>query len=63
VNELISRFQIKTPSPVTLAKNLSRTNIQKEVLARELPRHPRALIAAQPTRGTDIGATEYVRGQ
>ena len=33
------------------------------MLARELSRHPRAIIAAQPTRGLDIGATEYVRGQ
>jgi simple sugar transport system ATP-binding protein len=33
------------------------------VLARELSRHPRAIIAAQPTRGLDIGATEYVREQ
>jgi simple sugar transport system ATP-binding protein len=33
------------------------------VLARELARHPRAIVAAQPTRGLDIGATEYVRGQ
>jgi simple sugar transport system ATP-binding protein len=32
------------------------------VLARELARQPRAIVAAQPTRGLDIGATEYVRG-
>jgi simple sugar transport system ATP-binding protein len=62
-DRLISSFQVKTPSRDTLAKNLSGGNIQKVVLARELSRHPRAIVAAQPTRGLDIGATEYVRGQ
>ena len=62
-DDLIDRFQVKTPSRQTLAKYLSGGNIQKVVLARELSRHPRAIIAAQPTRGLDIGATEYVRGQ
>ncbi len=61
--KLIRLFQIKTPSRDTLAKNLSGGNIQKIVLARELARRPRVLIAAQPTRGLDIGATEYVHAQ
>ena len=61
--KLISRFKVKTPSQATLAKNLSGGNIQKLVLAREISRNPRVIIAAQPTRGLDIGATEYVRGQ
>lgn len=60
---LISQFQVKTPSQETLAKNLSGGNIQKVVIARELSRKPRVIIAAQPTRGLDIGATEYVRQQ
>ena len=59
--ELIAKFQVKTPSQETLAKNLSGGNIQKIVIARELSRQPRVIIAAQPTRGLDIGATEYVR--
>ena len=46
-----------------LVKSLSGGNIQKLVLARELYRQPRVLIAAQPTRGLDIGATEYVHQQ
>ncbi len=58
--ELIQRFQVKTPSRDTRAKNLSGGNIQKVVLARELSRKPRVLVAAQPSRGLDIGATEYV---
>jgi len=62
-DRLIARFQVKTPSQETLAKNLSGGNIQKVVLAREISRDPRAIIAAQPTRGLDIGATEYVREQ
>jgi simple sugar transport system ATP-binding protein len=46
-----------------MAKSLSGGNIQKVVLAREISRQPRAIVAAQPTRGLDIGATEYVREQ
>ena len=60
---LIRAFRIKTPSQKTLARNLSGGNIQKIVLARELAREPRVIVAAQPTRGLDIGATEYVREQ
>jgi simple sugar transport system ATP-binding protein len=62
-DQLIKKFQVKTPSRDTLAKNLSGGNIQKVVLAREISRSPRVIIAAQPTRGLDIGATEYVREQ
>jgi len=62
-DSLIERFQVKTPSRDTPAKSLSGGNIQKVVLARELSRQPRTIVAAQPTRGLDIGATEYVRGQ
>ncbi|HET92080.1 MAG TPA: ATP-binding cassette domain-containing protein [Chloroflexi bacterium] len=62
-DELIRRFQVKTPSRETPAKSLSGGNIQKVVLAREISRQPRVLIAAQPVRGLDIGATEYVHAQ
>jgi simple sugar transport system ATP-binding protein len=61
--DLISRFNIKTPSKETPVKNLSGGNIQKLVLAREQTRRPHVLIAAQPTRGVDIGATEYIHTQ
>ena len=61
--ELIKAFNVKTPSRETPAKNLSGGNIQKIILARELSREPRVLIAAQPTRGVDIGATEYIHAQ
>ena len=62
-DQLIMRFRVKTPSRDTLAKNLSGGNIQKVVLAREISRSPRVIVAAQPSRGLDIGATEYVRQQ
>jgi len=57
---LIQSFNVKTPSQETPIKNLSGGNIQKLILARELARKPGVVIAAQPTRGLDISATEYV---
>ncbi|HEY3310425.1 MAG TPA: ABC transporter ATP-binding protein [Anaerolineales bacterium] len=58
--EVIKAFSVKTPGIDTPIKNLSGGNIQKLILARELSRRPKVLIAAQPTRGVDIGATEYI---
>jgi simple sugar transport system ATP-binding protein len=58
--QLISDYEVKTPSQETPVKNLSGGNIQKLILARELSRTPKVLVAAQPTRGVDIGATEYI---
>lgn len=60
---LISDFDIRTPSRYTSLKSLSGGNIQKLILARELSRNPSVLVAAQPTRGLDISATEYVHHQ
>jgi simple sugar transport system ATP-binding protein len=62
-DKLIQYFKVKTPSRDTQARHLSGGNIQKVVLARELSRQPRVLVAAQPTRGLDIGATEYVHNR
>jgi simple sugar transport system ATP-binding protein len=59
-NELIKEFAVKTPHLDTPVKNLSGGNIQKLIMARELARKPKVLIAAQPTRGVDIGSTEYI---
>ncbi len=58
--DLVSQFTVKTPGLDTPIKNLSGGNIQKAIMARELSRQPKVLIAAQPTRGVDIGATEYI---
>ena len=59
-SELVNEFSVKTPRLDTPIKNLSGGNIQKLIMARELSREPKILIAAQPTRGVDIGATEYI---
>ena len=56
----VDDFAVKTPNLKTMIKNLSGGNVQKLILARELSRKPRVLIAAQPTRGVDIGASEYI---
>jgi len=60
VDRLIDEFEIKTPSRSTPLRNLSGGNIQKLILARELAKRPSVLVAAQPTRGVDIGSTEYI---
>jgi ABC-type uncharacterized transport system ATPase subunit len=57
---IIKEFQIKA-SPGDQLRKLSGGNMQKVVLARALSRKPKVLIASQPTRGLDVGATEYVR--
>jgi simple sugar transport system ATP-binding protein len=58
---LIREFDVKTAGAGQRAARLSGGNLQKLVLAREVDRDPRVLIAAQPTRGLDVGAAEYVR--
>src|SRR5579875_2171044 len=58
--QLIREFDIRGGGPLTLAGALSGGNQQKVVVARELSRNPAILIAAQPTRGLDVGAIEYV---
>lgn len=57
---LIDGFNVKTPTQKAAIKTLSGGNIQKLILARELSQRPRVLIAAQPTRGVDVGATLYI---
>lgn len=59
-NELISDFSIKA-KPEDPIRTLSGGNMQKAVLARVLSRHPELIIVSQPTRGLDVGATEYIR--
>lgn len=53
-------FSIKTDGKDAGAKSLSGGNLQKIILARELAGRPALVIACQPTRGLDVGATEYV---
>ena len=59
---LIDQFQIKA-RPTDRTRTLSGGNMQKLLLARVLSRQPEVVIAPQPTRGLDVGATEYVRRQ
>jgi len=59
--DLIERFDIRTPRQDTPVKNLSGGNVQKLILARELSRKPLLVLASQPTRGVDVGASEYIR--
>ncbi len=59
---LIEKFQIKA-KPTDRIRTLSGGNMQKVLLARVLARQPEVVIAPQPTRGLDVGATEYVRQQ
>ena len=56
-------YCIRTPSRYTFLKSLSSGDIQELILARELSRNPSVLGAAQPARGLDISATEYVHRQ
>ncbi len=57
---LIKEFDVRGGGPRTRASALSGGNQQKVILAREIDRNPRVLIAAQPTRGLDVGAIEFV---
>jgi ABC-type uncharacterized transport system ATPase subunit len=59
--KLIADFDIDTPGPKTLVRLLSGGNQQKVLLARELHVVPNLLVAVHPTRGLDVGATEFVR--
>jgi simple sugar transport system ATP-binding protein len=58
--QLIGEYTIKA-SPTDRTRTLSGGNMQKVILARALARKPQVVIASQPTRGLDVGATEYVR--
>jgi len=58
--DAIARFDIRPPRPEVTARTLSGGNQQKIVVARELDRAPKVLLAAQPTRGVDIGAMAHI---
>ncbi len=61
--KLIDDFSIRTQSEETSVRHLSGGTQQRVVLARELSREPKLIIASQPTRGLDVGATEFVRNK
>ena len=62
-SDLIEKFDVRTPSSTTLAKKLSGGNQQKVVVARELSRDLKLFVAAQPTRGVDVGSIEFIHEQ
>jgi simple sugar transport system ATP-binding protein len=57
---LAVQFDVRTPSVFLKAGNLSGGNQQKLIVARELSRDTKLVIAAQPTRGLDVGSIEYI---
>ena len=61
--ELVSAYDIRTPSVATSAGSLSGGNQQKLVVAREFDRPIDLLVASQPTRGVDVGSIEYIHTQ
>ena len=61
---LIEKFDVRSgQGPITLARSMSGGNQQKAIIAREIDRDPKLLIAVQPTRGMDVGAIEYAHKQ
>lgn len=61
--KLVKEFDVRCPGIQTAAGSLSGGNIQKVILAREIERKPRFLIAVYPTRGLDLGAVEFIHQQ
>jgi general nucleoside transport system ATP-binding protein len=58
--QLIKEYDVRTPDEYTKARALSGGNQQKAIIGREVDRNPDLLIAAQPTRGLDVGAIEFI---
>jgi simple sugar transport system ATP-binding protein len=61
--KLVEQFDVRTPGPLVPTGNLSGGNQQKVIVARELSRPVKLLIANQPTRGLDVGSIEYIHSQ
>jgi ABC-type uncharacterized transport system ATPase subunit len=61
--ERVEAFDVRTPSIFAPTSNLSGGNQQKVIVARELSRPIKLLIASQPTRGLDVGSIEYIHGR
>lgn len=59
----VEQFDIRTPGIHTPVRSMSGGNQQKVIIAREIAREPKLLVAAQPTRGLDVGAIEFVHKQ
>src|SRR5690606_17703666 len=60
---LVGQYDVRTPDVITPISALSGGNQQKAIVAREFSRNNRLLIAAQPTRGLDVGSIEFIHSQ
>ena len=62
--KLIEQYDVRSgQGPITTARSMSGGNQQKAIIAREIDKDPKLLIAVQPTRGLDVGAIEYIHTQ
>ena len=62
--KLIEQFDVRSgQGPITTARSMSGGNQQKAIIAREISKDPKLLVAVQPTRGLDVGAIEYIHKQ
>jgi len=61
--QLIKDYDVRTPGPMTPVGSLSGGNQQKVIVARELSRPVKLVVASQPTRGLDVGSIEYIHKQ
>ncbi len=61
--KLVEQFDVRTPTIETSVGSLSGGNQQKVIVAREFSRDIKFLVAAQPTRGIDVGSIEYIHSQ
>ncbi len=61
--DIITRFNVKAGGPQASADSLSGGNLQKFIVGREVARHPKVLLVAQPTWGVDVGAAAQIRAE
>ena len=62
--KLIDQYDVRSgQGPITIARSMSGGNQQKAIIAREIDKDPKLLVAVQPTRGLDVGAIEYIHKQ
>ena len=63
-DRLIEQYDVRSgQGSLTIARSMSGGNQQKAIIAREIDRDPKLLVAVQPTRGLDVGAIEYIHRQ
>ncbi len=63
VDTIIDEYDVRPPDPAATARSLSGGNQQKFIVGREIEREPQLVVAAQPTRGVDVGSIEFIHNQ